>query len=74
MSKIALISDNNKLKKGEFFTIYPWQSEVERIVHTAVTDAVQGYFKHGDGARAVRKSVEAGLNSAIGFPAVDQRP
>jgi hypothetical protein len=46
---------------------YPWGSEVTRIVHTALKDKIEWYFKYGKGAKAVEEAVEEGFKAATGL-------
>jgi len=40
---------------------YPWQTEVDIIVHTAITNHIQEYFKYGDG----REMIKGALSEAF---------
>jgi len=37
---------------------YPWEQEVKRIVREEVTAQIQGFFKYGNGHRAISESIE----------------
>lgn len=45
---------------------YDWQGEVKRIVHAALSENINYYFKFGDGAKAVKDAVVEGFDAATG--------
>ena len=40
---------------------YPWETAVRKIVHQQITDQVEWFFKYGEGATAIRESLEAAV-------------
>jgi hypothetical protein len=44
---------------------YPWQEEVDSIVHSAISEKVKAYFSYGKGGTAVAESVEQALDAVL---------
>ena len=69
MTQLGLVgSDLGKTLSGEIdkaVASYDFQGEVTEIVHKAIRNHVEGYFKYGNGHSVISDAVESALENAL---------
>ena len=45
---------------------YDWQGQVTRIVHEALKDAIDGYFRYGKGNKMILAALNEGFDAVLG--------
>lgn len=44
---------------------FPWESRTKEIVHEAIESQIKSYFQYGEGAEAIKKTINTAITNHI---------